>query len=69
VLAVDYALRPVLTSKGAHVGQGSFVLDQLISLSSGTGPTLAPAAERPLLGIVDAFSQAVASFRPVTITV
>lgn len=69
VLAVDYALRPVLASMGAHVGQGYFVLDQLISPDSRTGPTLAPAAERPLLGIVDAFSEAVASFRPVTVTV
>ena len=69
VLAVDYALRPVLASMGAHVGQGFFVLDQLISPDSRTGPSLAPAAERPLLGIVDAFSEAVASFRPVTVTV
>jgi FMN reductase len=69
VLALDYALRPVLASMGAHVGQGYFVLDQLINVGSGTGPTLAPAAERPLLGIVDAFSVAVASFRPVTVTV
>lgn len=68
VLAVDYALRPVLASMGAHVGQGYFVLDQLINLAPTTGPTLAPTAERPLLGIVDAFSEAVASFRPVTVT-
>jgi FMN reductase len=69
VLAVDYALRPVLASMGAHVGQGYFVLDQLISVGPAAGSTLAPAAERPLLSIVDAFSEAVASFRPVTVTV
>lgn len=69
VLAVDYALRPVLASMGAQVGQGYFVLDQLISVGAASGPTLAPAAERPLLSIVDAFSEAVASFRPVTVTV
>ena len=54
---------------GAQVGQGYFVLDQLISVGPASGPTLAPAAERPLLSIVDAFSEAVASFRPVTVTV
>jgi FMN reductase len=69
VLAVDYALRPVLAAMGAHVGQGYFLLDQLISVGPGTGPTLAPAAERPLLGIVDAFSESVAAFQPVTVTV
>ena len=69
VLTVDYALRPVLASMGAHVGQGYFLLDQLISVGSGAGATIAPAAERPLLAIVDAFSESVAAFRPVTVTV
>jgi FMN reductase len=68
VLAVDYALRPVLSAMGAYVGQGYFVLDQLINMDGGAGPRLAPAAERPLLGIVDAFSESVAAFRPVTVT-
>jgi hypothetical protein len=48
---------------------GLLRLDQLINLAPTTGPILAPTAERPLLGIVDAFSEAVASFRPVTVTV
>lgn len=69
VLAVDYALRPVLASMGAHVGQGYFLLDQLISLGSGAGANLDPDAERPLLGIVDAFSAALDAFRPVTVSV
>jgi FMN reductase len=42
VLTVDYALRPVLASMGAHVGQGYFLLDQLISVGSGAGATIAP---------------------------
>jgi FMN reductase len=68
VLTVDYALRPVLSSMGAYVGQGYFVLDQLINMDAGAGPRIAPAAERPLLSILDAFSESVAAFRPVTVT-
>jgi FMN reductase len=68
VLAVDYALRPVLASMGAHVGQGYFLLDQLIGEGPGADTRIAPAAERPLLSILDAFSESLA-FRPVTVTV
>lgn len=53
----------------AAIGHGYFMLDQLISVDSGVGPTLAPAVERPLLCIVDAFSAAVVLFRLVTVTV
>jgi FMN reductase len=68
VLAVDYALRPVLASMSAHVGQGFFLLDQLIGAGPGVPTRIAPEAERPLLGILDAFSESLA-FHPVTVTV
>lgn len=68
VLAVDYALRPVLASMSAHVGQGFFLLDQLIGAGPGVNTRIAPEAERPLLGILDAFSESLA-FHPVTVTV
>ncbi|WHT21840.1 NADPH-dependent FMN reductase [Crossiella sp. CA-258035] len=59
VLALDYALRPVLNSLGAHhVTQGYFVLDKLIQRTD-TGITLAPEVESALLSIVDTFSAAV----------
>ena len=68
LLAVDYALRPVLASMGAHVGQGYFLLDQLIGAGPGGDTRLAPEAERPLLSILDAFSESLA-FRPMTVTI
>jgi FMN reductase len=68
VLAIDYALCPVLASMGAHVGQGYFLLDQLIGEGAGGDTRIAPGAERPLLGILDAFSVSLA-FRPVTVPV
>src|SRR4051812_812524 len=57
VLAVDYALRPVLTSLGAsHVSQGWFVLAQHVRLFPGDGGVLLdPAASGPLLEVTDAF--------------
>ncbi|WP_367127758.1 NADPH-dependent FMN reductase [Saccharothrix sp. HUAS TT1] len=57
VLALDYALRPVLSSLGAHhVVQGWFVLDKHIT--AGDVPALAPEAQRPLHDVVDGFSAA-----------
>jgi FMN reductase len=51
VLAIDYALRPVLTSLGAgHVGQGWFVLDK--ALAQGT---LDDATAAQLWPVVDGF--------------
>jgi FMN reductase len=54
VLALDYALRPVLVSLGAaHVSQGWFVLDKLIDPG---GQALAPEAADALWQVVDRFT-------------
>jgi SsuE family FMN reductase len=56
VLAVDYALRPVLTSLGAtHVAQGWFVLASHVRLFEGGGVLLDPAASGPLHDVTDEF--------------
>ncbi|GLZ41420.1 NADPH-dependent FMN reductase [Actinokineospora sp. NBRC 105648] len=56
VLALDYALRPVLSSLGAHhIVPGWFVLDQHIEVTP-TGVVLHPDAEAPLLSVVDTFA-------------
>ncbi|GAB2519029.1 NADPH-dependent FMN reductase [Nocardia heshunensis] len=69
VLAIDYALRPVLSSLGAdHIVPGWFVLDQHIETAAdGTAATLETRAAEALYPIVDAFSAALAARRaPVT---
>lgn len=59
VLAIDYALRPVLSSLGAHhIVQGWFVLDQHIDRVDGAGVLLAEAVTAPLYQVVDDFSAA-----------
>ncbi|GLF93279.1 NADPH-dependent FMN reductase [Streptomyces yaizuensis] len=59
VLAIDYALRPVLSSMGAtHIVQGRFTLDQDIAVDGGGAVTLAPAAAEALAQVVDQFSEA-----------
>ncbi|MBE3013272.1 NADPH-dependent FMN reductase [Microbispora sp. NEAU-D428] len=64
VLAIDYALRPVLTSLGAdHVVPGWFVLDRHIALR-GDEAGLDPEHAAPLYRVVDAFASAVAARRP-----
>ncbi|WP_327046232.1 NADPH-dependent FMN reductase [Microbispora sp. NBC_01189] len=64
VLAIDYALRPVLTSLGAdHVVPGWFVLDRHIVLRD-DGATLEPDAATPLYRVADAFAHAVDARRP-----
>lgn len=65
VLALEYALRPVLASMGALVGQGYFLLDQLISQEPGR-VSIAPEAELPLLEIVDAFAALLSGNQPAT---
>ncbi len=59
VLALDYALRPVLTSMGAtHVVPGWFTLDKDITAHEDGSVTVAPAAAEALSGVVDQFSAA-----------
>ncbi|MCF3960144.1 NADPH-dependent FMN reductase [Streptomyces fuscigenes] len=60
-LAIDYALRPVLSSMGApHIVQGWFVLDRHISLDGGR-VRVDPGAEEGLHKVVDRFTGALAS--------
>lgn len=64
VLAIDYALRPVLTSLGAdHVLPGWFVLDRHIGAQD-AGAVVEPDHAAPLYRVVDAFSAAVGARRP-----
>ncbi|CAL9423563.1 FMN reductase (NADPH) [Actinosynnema sp. ALI-1.44] len=59
VLAIDYALRPVLSSLGAdHVVPGWFVLDRHIDAPDGD-VRLHPDTAGPFYPVVDAFSAAV----------
>ncbi|MFD5310461.1 NADPH-dependent FMN reductase [Streptomyces ardesiacus] len=59
VLAIDYALRPVLTSMGAaHVVQGWFTLDRDIAVHEDGTVTVAPGAAEALGQVVDQFSAA-----------
>ncbi|AXL92429.1 FMN reductase (NADPH) [Streptomyces sp. CB09001] len=61
VLAIDYALRPVLNSMGAaHVVQGWFTLDRDISTHEDGTVTVAPGAAEALAHVVDQFSAALA---------
>jgi SsuE family FMN reductase len=54
--ALDYALRPVLTSLGAgSIGQGWFVLSSHIRLYEGGGLLLDPEASLPLYQVTEAF--------------
>jgi FMN reductase len=59
VLAIDYALRPVLSSLGAqHIVPGWFVLDRHIELPpDGLGDVLVSTeSAEPLYEVVDGFS-------------
>ncbi|MFC8201949.1 NADPH-dependent FMN reductase [Streptomyces sp. NPDC060006] len=59
VLAIDYALRPVLSSMGArHVVQGWFTLDKDISVGEDGGLAVAPGATEALTQVLDQFSEA-----------
>ncbi|MFJ4920679.1 NADPH-dependent FMN reductase [Streptomyces sp. NPDC088725] len=59
VLAIDYALRPVLSSMGAaHIVQGWFVLDRHITARDDGGVSVEPEAQGALDTVVDQFSAA-----------
>lgn len=56
LLALDYALRPVLSALGArHVVAGCFLLDSAIERLGSGGARLEPGAELRLVGAVDEF--------------
>ncbi|MEV7863054.1 NADPH-dependent FMN reductase [Streptomyces hirsutus] len=59
VLAIDYALRPVLSSMGAaHIVQGWFTLDKDVTVASDGTTAVAPAAAEALARVTDDFSAA-----------
>ncbi|GLW48990.1 FMN reductase (NADPH) [Streptomyces sp. NBRC 14336] len=59
VLAIDYALRPVLNSMGpAHITPGWFTLDKDISVADDGTLTVAPASAEALAQVTDQFSLA-----------
>jgi FMN reductase len=65
VLAIDYALRPVLSSMGAaHIVPGWFTLDKDITVGDGGTLTVEPAAAEALAQVTDQFSFALGG-RPV----
>lgn len=61
VLALDYALCPVLAALGAQVCQGRFVLDRHIPAAPDGAMTLAHDDERQLADINDQFARALPS--------
>ncbi|WP_261717469.1 NADPH-dependent FMN reductase [Streptomyces sp. FZ201] len=59
VLAIDYALRPVLNSMGpAHITPGWFTLDKDITVADDGTLTVAPASAEALAQVTDQFSLA-----------
>jgi FMN reductase len=66
VLAIDYALRPVLAAMGAdHITAGWFVLDRDLGTAEDGSITIEPVAAGPLERIVDQFSAALDRATPV----
>ncbi|GGX63031.1 NADPH-dependent FMN reductase [Streptomyces fructofermentans] len=62
VLAIDYALRPVLSSMGAaHIVPGWFTLDKEITIGEDGTPVIAPSAAEALAQVTDQFSAALGS--------
>lgn len=59
VLAIDYALRPVLSSMGPrHIAPGWFILDRLVDRAPDGKTTIEADTESKLRAVVDAFSDA-----------
>ncbi|MFJ8927485.1 NADPH-dependent FMN reductase [Streptomyces sp. NPDC102364] len=59
ILAIDYALRPVLSSMGAgHIVQGWFTLDKDLTAHEDGTLTVAPAAGEALTQVLDQFVSA-----------
>jgi len=59
VLALDYALRPVLSAMGAdHILPGYFILDRLITVAPDGSVSVAEPAQSQLDGVVAAFLDA-----------
>ncbi|MFE2092147.1 NADPH-dependent FMN reductase [Streptomyces sp. NPDC059460] len=57
VLAIDYALRPVLSSMGAlHIVPGWFTLDKDITVGDDDALTIAPGSAEALAEVTDRFS-------------
>ncbi|MBO4258270.1 NADPH-dependent FMN reductase [Streptomyces griseorubiginosus] len=66
VLAIDYALRPVLSSMGAsHIVQGWFTLDKDLTVHEDGSLTVTPAAGEALSQVVAQFSAALRRTAPV----
>lgn len=66
VLALDYALRPVLTALGAQVCQGRFVLDRHITTAPDGALTLDHEDESQLARVTGQFDGALPSRAPLT---
>ncbi|MEU2617889.1 NADPH-dependent FMN reductase [Streptomyces sp. NPDC007157] len=65
VLAIDYALRPVLSSMGAaHVVPGWFTLDKDITTDADGRLTVAPGSAEALAEVTDRFSAALRGRTP-----
>ncbi|MFE9422312.1 NADPH-dependent FMN reductase [Kitasatospora sp. NPDC006697] len=63
VLAVDYALRPVLASMGAaHITQGWFVLDRHISVREDGATVIERETDVLLAPVVSAFAEALSRY-------
>ncbi|KUO10390.1 NADPH-dependent FMN reductase [Streptomyces sp. DSM 15324] len=65
VLAIDYALRPVLSSMGAtHIVPGWFTLDKDITTDADGRVSVAPASAEALAEVTDRFSAALRGRTP-----
>jgi len=70
VLAIDYALRPVLTAMGAgHVVPGYFLLDRMITVTPDGSVTLDERASLALDGVLGGFVGALAGRVPAPVVV